>query len=247
MALSKIDAEKLELFKKTCKAHKEHIYGYPCSTDYDYGSLSTFLSYSINNAGNCMSVGNYLINSFSFEREVVEWFSILFNLPLDLGWGYTTNGGTEGNLQALYMARERLDNPILLCSKAVHYSIDKIAKILSLSIRKIAVNTQGEIDYESLTRAIKDHQRNSIIIVLNFGSTMVGAYDSLSKINTIINDLKLSRDRVHIHADAALGGFILPFVSEYQEGFFDKGLDSLSLSGHKVLGSPIPCGLIYYI
>ncbi|MGI0116125.1 pyridoxal-dependent decarboxylase [Zooshikella sp. RANM57] len=141
------------------------------------------------------------------------------------------------------MARERLDKPILLCSKAVHYSIDKIAKILSLPIRKISVNTQGEIDYESLTRAIKDHQCNSIIIVLNFGSSMVGAYDSLSKINTIINDLNLSRDRVHIHADAALGGFILPFVSEYQEVFFDNGLDSLSLSGHKVLGCPIPYGL----
>jgi histidine decarboxylase len=47
----------------------------------------------------------------------------------------------------------------------------------------------------------------------------------------------------YIHADAALSGMILPFVEHPQAFDFSAGIDSISISGHKMIGSPIPCGL----
>ena len=37
---------------------------------------------------------------------------------------------------------------------------------------------------------------------------------------------------------------ILPFVPDPQPFAFDAGADSLAVSGHKLIGSPIPCGMV---
>ena len=37
---------------------------------------------------------------------------------------------------------------------------------------------------------------------------------------------------------------ILPFVPDPQPFGFDAGADSLAVSGHKLIGSPIPCGMV---
>jgi histidine decarboxylase len=53
----------------------------------------------------------------------------------------------------------------------------------------------------------------------------------------------MAMDRHYIHADAALSGMILPFVKEPQPWDFRAGIDSVSISGHKMIGAPIPCGI----
>jgi histidine decarboxylase len=37
---------------------------------------------------------------------------------------------------------------------------------------------------------------------------------------------------------------ILPFIDSAQPFGFDHGADSLSISGHKTIGSPVPCGVV---
>ena len=58
----------------------------------------------------------------------------------------------------------------------------------------------------------------------------------------ILEDLAITSH--YIHADAALSGMILPFVDDPQPYGFDAGIDSVSLSGHKVIGAPLPCGVV---
>lgn len=48
----------------------------------------------------------------------------------------------------------------------------------------------------------------------------------------------------YLHADAALSGKILPFVGDSQHFRFSDGLDSIAVSGHKMIGSPLPCGIV---
>ena len=71
---------------------------------------------------------------------------------------------------------------------------------------------------------------------------MKGAIDNLDTIRAIIDDLALPRS--YIHADGALHGMILPFVDDPQPFAFDSGIDSIAISGHKMIGSPIPCGVV---
>jgi histidine decarboxylase len=93
-----------------------------------------------------------------------------------------------------------------------------------------------------LRETLRIHRDVPPIIFANIGATMKGAVDDLSSIRAILDDLAIAN--AYIHCDAALSGMILPFVAEPQPWNFAHGADSISISGHKMLGSPLPCGVV---
>ena len=113
-----------------------------------------------------------------------------------------------------------------------------------LNLRNIMIRSQenGEIDYDDLYETIRINRDVPVIFMANIGTTMKGAVDNLQKVRNILGDLAITRS--YIHSDAALSGMILPFVPEPQPYGFDEGADSLAVSGHKLIGSPIPCGVV---
>ena len=163
-------------------------------------------------------------------------------LPTEEAWGYVTSGGTEGNMYGIYMGREMLRNPVAYFSEDTHYSVVKILHVLN--IRNIMIRSQesGEIDYDDLRETIRINRDAPALIVANIGSTMKGAVDDLDRIRSILDEFALTRS--YIHADAALSGMILPFVDDPQPFGFDSGIDSIAISGHKMIGSPLPCGVV---
>ena len=166
----------------------------------------------------------------------------LVQLPADEAWGYVTSGGTEGNMYGIYVGREMLRDPVAYFSQDTHYSVLKILHVLN--IRNIMIRSQGngEIDYDDLRESIRINRDAPALIVANIGTTMKGAVDDLDRIRSILEELALPRH--YIHADAALNGMILPFVDEPQPFGFDSGIDSIAISGHKLIGSPLPCGVV---
>jgi histidine decarboxylase len=99
----------------------------------------------------------------------------------------------------------------------------------------------GEMDYADLRETLRIHRDCPPIIFANIGTTMKGAIDNLATIRGILEELAIPN--AYIHADAALSGMILPFVDNPQPWDFADGADSISISGHKMLGSPLPCGV----
>jgi histidine decarboxylase len=216
--------------------------GYPCSQDYDYPELQPFLRYALNNVGDPFGESIYRENTFAFEREVVAFFQK--HLRADAGgtWGYMTAGGTEGNLYGLYLARELFPNGVVYYSEHTHYSAAKIVRVLGARSIMIRGQDNGEIDYDDLRETLRLHRDVPPIILANIGTTMHGAIDNLTRIRAMFKELAIAR--YYIHADAALSGMILPWVAEPQPFGFDADIDSISVSGHKFLGSPMPCGVV---
>ena len=99
----------------------------------------------------------------------------------------------------------------------------------------------GEMDYDDLRESIRIHRDVPPIIFANIGTTMRGAIDNLDRIRDIFEELAIANH--YIHADAALSGMILPFVNNPPPWNFADGVDSLSISGHKLIGAPLPCGI----
>lgn len=215
--------------------------GYPCNLDFDYGALLPFLSYGPNNVGDPFHDSNFQSNTHEVEREVIHTFADLMRLPRDLAWGYVTSGGTEGNMYGLYLARELFPDGVVYFSQDTHYSAVKILRLLRTSNIMIKSQNNGEIDYEDLRESIRINRDTPVIFLANIGTTMKGAVDDVSKVRAILDDLAIAR--YYIHADAALSGMILPFVDDPQPYGFDAGFDSVSISGHKMIGSPLPCGV----
>ena len=81
------------------------------------------------------------------------------------------------------------------------------------------------------------------IINVNIGTTVKGAVDDLDRIIAILEDLNIPRERFHIHCDGALFALMSPFVDSAPEISFQKPIDSIAVSGHKMLGCPMPCGV----
>lgn len=244
MTLSPGDQEKIEAFWKHCLKNQYFNIGYPESADFDYSSLHKFFRFSINNCGDWGESSNYVLNSFDFEKDVMQYFSELFCIPFEKSWGYVTNGGTEGNMFGCYLAREMFPEGTLYYSKDTHYSVVKIARLLKIRSRMVESLPNGEIDYDDLISKILLDKEPHPIVFANIGTTMSGAVDNITTIQQRLETIGIARHQFYLHADAALSGMILPFVENPQPFSFADGIDSISVSGHKMIGSPTPCGIV---
>lgn len=224
------------------KERSSNFLGYPVSIDFEFSELYELLSYPLNNLGDPLIESTYDLNSRSIEREVVKFFAEIFQAPSDNFWGYVTNGGSEGNLYALYVARELYPQAMVYYSEATHYSIQKNIHLLNMPSIVIRSQDNGEIDYEDLKENIQLHRHQPVIIIANIGTTMTEAKDDISKIKEV---LKKSAIKNHyIHCDAALAGVYSALLDLEPKFSFNEGADSVAISGHKFIGSPIPCGVV---
>lgn len=235
----------LELIIARLKNNISLYAGYPPNTDFDYSALFPALDFPINNLGDPFLMLNPF-SSHDFEYRVIEWFLKLYGLTCDDGWGYVTSCGTEGVFFGLWLGREQANKPIVYFSSYGHYSIPKAINVLQLEHRVIKTDQRGEIDYEDFDVQLV-HGRD-VVIVATLGSTMTSSVDDVVKLRALA---EAKGHKVYIHADAAIDGMILPFLEDTLPYQLTQGIDSVSISGHKIIGSPIPCGVVlthkYYV
>jgi histidine decarboxylase len=102
----------------------------------------------------------------------------------------------------------------------------------------------GEINYRELRSALASNIARPAIINVNIGTTVKGAVDDLDRVLDILAETGYSEDRFYIHCDGALFGMMMPFIKEAPMVTFHKPIGSVSVSGHKFLGAPVPCGVV---
>jgi len=242
MGLQKKDADRLNYFLEVIKANTKNFLGYPVSKDFDYKGLIEFLKYPLNNLGDPFTPSTWKVDSREFECEVIDFMAALFRAEKDDYWGYVTNGGSEGNLYGLYLARELYPKGVVYYSQDTHYSVSKNLHLLNMRHIMIRSRENGEVDYDDLKETLKINRDKPAIIFANIGTTMTEAKDDLIRIRSILDDLVITEH--YIHSDAALCGGLAPFIEPRAAFDFKDGADSISVSGHKSFGSPIPCGII---
>ncbi|MGU7132849.1 histidine decarboxylase [Salmonella enterica subsp. enterica serovar Glostrup] len=244
MQLTPVDQKKLDEFYNFCKNNKYHVISYPDAADLDVSILNKFNEFVFNNYGDWAEDSNYILNTFEFEREVIEWFAKLLNIDINKCWGYVTNGGTEGNMYGCLLGRECFPNGKLYYSKQTHYSVAKIVNMLRIEGKVIKEQPNGEIDYDDLIQKIKENNDPHPIIFANIGTTVTAAVDDIKIIQKKMTEAGYEREDYYIHSDAALSGMIIPFCDDPQPFDFADGADSVTISGHKVIGTKIPCGVV---
>ena len=218
-------------------------FGYPYNLMFDFREVMQFLQYSINNLGDPFVQSNYGVHSRQFEVAVIDFFAKLWKMPPDSYWGYVTTSGTEGNLHGILLARERFPDGILYTSQETHYSVFKAARYYRMQCQSINTLPSGEIDYDILADAIAENRDKPVILNVNIGTTVKGAVDNLDRILRLLKQLRIPREQTYIHCDGALFALMMPFIDFAPEVSFRKPIDSIAVSGHKMLGCPSPCGV----
>ncbi|MEM9243402.1 MAG: histidine decarboxylase [Pseudomonadota bacterium] len=212
--------------------------GYPINYDFEDSDLYQLLTCHMNNIGDPFLLKSPF-STHEYEYEVVKWFLKLYGLDTETGWGYVTSGGTEGTLFGLWQGKELLDRPILYCAQSAHYSVYKAARLLGLELKMIPCDHRGVLYYDEMAGCV-DKGRDAIFLV-TLGSTMTSSLDDVARIKATFNNCGI---RSYIHADAALDGMILPFINSPYSYKLTDGIDSVSISGHKLIGASAPCGVV---
>lgn len=116
-------AQALDSLKKYLHAQQSHFLGYQVNQRLDYArDLAALLDIHVNNVGDPFGSGNMTVNTKFLERPVLDYYASLWNArwPHDPSdgesyWGYVLSmGSTEGNLYALWNARDYLAGKFLI-------------------------------------------------------------------------------------------------------------------------------------
>ena len=242
-----VDTTLQKLDTKFSDRRDKHL-GYPYNLDFDPRPISQFHKFLINNLGDPYVGSHYATEVCDLEREVVDWTMRVWECadPEEY-WGTVGASGTEGNLWAIYLARETLDNPILIHSTEAHYSLPKAAKILRIEALRCGADHSGSISPDALSEVIHANRHRAVILALTCGTTMKGAHDDIASCIRVLDQVGIDPNRRFVHVDGALNAMVLPFVDGLQSGIrpsFQHGVDSMSTSGHKMIGTPMPCGIL---
>jgi histidine decarboxylase len=240
--------EMLHILDDYCNKLKiitKHHMGYPYNLSYDYSQLKSFVDFSINNLGDPFIESNYGVHSRIFEIAVLDWFADIWQISRNDYWGYITNSGTEGNLHGIWTGRENFPNGVLYASIDSHYSVFKAARMFRMPCEKINSNHDGTINLEHLRENLIKNKGSPAIINVNIGTTLKGAIDDLDGIIDLLHECGYEDDKdFYLHLDGALVGIMISLLEKEYISFAKKPIGSISVSGHKFIGSPIPCGII---
>ncbi|CAL5333019.1 unnamed protein product [Camellia sinensis] len=253
----------LARYRKTLIERTKYHLGYPYNLDFDYGALAQLQHFSINNLGDPFIESNYGVHSRQFEVGVLDWFARLWEIEKSEYWGYITNCGTEGNLHGILVGREVFPDGILYASRESHYSVFKAARMYRMECVKVGTFVTGEINCADFKAKLLSNKDKPAIINVNIvelrgqafgalqrvgrltpiGTTVKGAVDDLDLVIQTLEECGFSHDRFYIHCDGALFGLMMPFVKRAPKVSFKKPIGSVSVSGHKFVGCPMPCGV----
>jgi glutamate/tyrosine decarboxylase-like PLP-dependent enzyme len=173
------------------------------------------------------------------------------------GDGIFLTGGSNGNLVAMFSARNRLlpesrfhgydraENLVAFVNEQAHYSFETAANLLGVGAKnviKVKAGSDGRMLPYELDKAIKqslESGQKPFFVAVTCATTLVGAYDPIDEIAEITEKYGL-----WLHADGAFGGSIL--LSDKHRNLM-KGIektDSFVWNPHKLMNIPLVCSAL---
>ena len=167
------------------------------------------------------------------EVVVMDWLAQLLGLPR--GWhGHIEDTASTSTLAALAAARQATSGRVVLCSEHAHSSVEKAARLLGLSVRKVPVDVQFRM------RADAVELDGACALVATVGTTSSTSVDPVAELAGVCE-----RAGVWLHVDAAYAGsaMVCPEFRWAWEGI--ERADSVVVNPHKWLFTPVDCSAFW--
>ena len=192
--------------------------------------------------------------SQELEKEVIRVLAVdIFKAEEEQYDGYIATGGTEANIQALWIYRNKfkkdfnatLDEMVIISSEDTHYSVHKGSNLLSVDTVSIPVDFNSrEIISEELDTIVENlisEGKKYFMVISNMATTMFGSVDNPN----IYAEILLKHNvEFRIHIDGAFGGFIYPISNKKSTiNFQNPHISSITIDAHKMLQAPYGTGV----
>jgi tyrosine decarboxylase/aspartate 1-decarboxylase len=174
------------------------------------------------------------------ESRYIAFISQLLHAPKTSA-GQIVSGGTEGNITAMWIAKQLSGKDEILLPTSAHFSFQKIASLMDMKLVEVPVTKEYVMDVTQLKKKIR---KTTAAVIGLAGSTELGTIDPIPELSEICSD-----EHIFFHVDAAFGGFVIPFLKELQYkvpdfDFLLKGVCSISIDSHKMGYAAIPLGTL---
>jgi tyrosine decarboxylase/aspartate 1-decarboxylase len=188
------------------------------------------------------------------EREVLRVMAVdFFKMEDEQFDGYIAPGGTEANIQALWVFRNYFSNHFdakvseiaILASEDTHYSIPKGSNLLNIDLISAPVQFESrELDAVALAGIVKEAMADGkkyFIVIANMATTMFGSVDDPDVYTNLLDSLGV---QYKLHIDGAYGGFVYPFSNlKSPINFSNPKISSITIDAHKMLQAPYGTGV----
>jgi aromatic-L-amino-acid decarboxylase len=168
------------------------------------------------------------------EGVVLDWTADLLGLPS--GWhGHIEDSASTSTLAAVIAAREATGRGVVVCSEQAHSSVEKAARMLGMSVRRVPVDEQFRLRPDAL-----GDLGAAAVVVATVGTTASTAVDPVGAIADAC-----SAAGAWLHVDAAYAGsaMVCPENRWAFEGV--ERADSLVVNAHKWMLTPMDCSLLW--
>jgi aromatic-L-amino-acid decarboxylase len=183
------------------------------------------------------------------EIVVLDWFKQFLGYPAQAS-GILTTGGSEANLTALAVARERLSfedrgRAVLYVTEHRHWSIDRAAKILGLrpdQLHPLPAAADFRLDAARLREAVHADRAAGKLpwaVVANAGATNTGTVDPLADLADVC-----AQHHLWFHVDAAYGWPVVLTEEGRQLLSGIERADSITLDPHKWFAQTFEAGCL---
>jgi tyrosine decarboxylase/aspartate 1-decarboxylase len=174
------------------------------------------------------------------ESQFIAFISNLLHAP-KTSTGQIVSGGTEGNITAMWIAKQLSRKKEIIIPESAHFSFQKLASLMNIKLIEIPLTSEYVMD---ITKMKKKIHRGTAAVIGIAGSTELGTIDPIPELSDICFD-----EHIFLHVDAAFGGFVIPFLMDlgYDVPQFDfklKGVSTISIDSHKMGYSAIPLGML---
>ncbi|MES2287180.1 MAG: aminotransferase class I/II-fold pyridoxal phosphate-dependent enzyme [Bacteroidota bacterium] len=194
------------------------------------------------------------IGTQELEKDLIKLCAEqIFGGEEDAQDGYVASGGTEANIEAIWIYRNYFINQYeanvkeigVIFSEDSHYSLSKAVNLLN--INSIVINTDEnnrELLLSDMEKKVDSALAKGIkyfIVNMNLSTTMFGSVDDIDKVTALLNKKKIN---YKLHIDAAFGGFIYPFTNTSNSySFKNPNITSITIDAHKMLQTPYGTGI----
>jgi len=174
------------------------------------------------------------------EERLIEAMKNLVSAPSN-ATGLVVSGGTEGNINAIRIAKILSKKRKIILPEGAHFSFHKVASLMNVDLKFVKLDENYCTDVNELETVIDG---DTAAVVAIAGSTELGTIDDIPSISKICRE-----KNVFLHVDAAFGGFIIPFLKDlgYSLPDFDfklEGVCTVQIDSHKMGCSVIPVGML---
>lgn len=149
--------------------------------------------------------------------------------------GFATTGSSEAIVLAMAwhkhnFLKARPKHPEgrlnFVINRGYHKVFEKFATLFDVELRAAPLNKELSVDVKALEKLVDD---NTFCIVGIAGSTELGMVDDIESLAAIAD-----KRGVAMHVDAAIGGYVLPFLEKAQLWDFAlPAVQTMNISGHK--------------